>query len=162
LSAGESAVLLNGEVAPPLALVAAAASSAEASSAAAPSENAPTGVDAAAAAPEQEPPTTEPPWISDKAPSAMFWGVGSAKQSNTALSLTMAANRARVDIATQVYRFALRAGYTNLSQQTILAMRLEPSRVIQQWQAPDGTWWCLVEYSETDAQQALSKLNLGD
>jgi hypothetical protein len=103
----------------------------------------------------------EPPWMNDKVPSATFWGTGSAKQSSEGFSLTMAEARARADIAQQVYQFAQKAGYKQVAQDDVLSMQLENSRVIRQWQAPDGTWWCLVEYSEVEAEKALGKLNLG-
>jgi hypothetical protein len=73
----------------------------------------------------------------------------------------MAADRARQDIAKQVDKFAQDSGYTKTTQKNIVSMKLANSRIIKQWQAPDGPWWCLVEYSEAEAQKALGKLNLG-
>jgi hypothetical protein len=155
LNVGESAALLAGESALQTGLVggeSAAQVVTEAAEVQGTAESAPSGDEVA---------RNEPSWINEKVPSAMFWGIGSAKQSNDTLALTMAAARARVDIARQVDRFAQKSGYTKATQQNILSMELENSRIIRQWQAPDRTWWCLVEYSEAEAQKALGKLNLG-
>jgi hypothetical protein len=40
----------------------------------------------------------------------------------------------------------------------ITSMQLNGARPIQRWQAPDSTWWYLVEYKISDARAALAPM----
>jgi hypothetical protein len=103
----------------------------------------------------------QPSWLPEMVPDGVMWGIGNAKQSNQNFSKTMAEARARLSIAQQVYQFAQQTGYKKVPQNDVISIQLENSRVIRQWQAPDGTWWCLVEYSEAEAEKALGQFNIG-
>jgi hypothetical protein len=122
----------------------------------------------------QQDPNT-PPWLNDFPPEDALWGIGSAKQSSPQLSMNTAEARARTSVARQLntkveamftdyMRDAGTVGsQTALSLQEdvsrqITSMQLNGARPIQRWQAPDGTWWYLVEYKISDAKAALSNV----
>ena len=126
-----------------------------------------------APAARQDPNT--PPWLNDFPPEDALWGIGSAKQSSAQLSMNAAEARARTSVARQLNTkvdamftdYMRDAGtvdsQTALSLQEdvsrqITSMQLNGSRPIQRWQAPDGTWWYLVEYKIADAKAALAPM----
>jgi hypothetical protein len=126
-----------------------------------------------APASRQEP--TTPPWLNDFPPEDALWGIGSAKQSSSQLSMNTAEARARTSVARQLSTKvdAMFTGYmrvagtggrlTALSLQEdvsrqITSMQLNGARPVQRWQAPDGTWWYLVEYKISDAKAALAPM----
>jgi hypothetical protein len=114
-------------------------------------------------------PVTLPPWINDVAPEDALWGIGSAKQSSTQMSMTMAETRARADIARQLtsvvegmitdYTRDANMGTANQASiglqesinRQLSQAQLTGARVDQRWNAPDGTFWARVVYSKTDA-----------
>ena len=128
---------------------------------------------APASAPAQDP--NMPSWLNDFPPEDALWGIGSARQSSPQMSMTTAEARARTSIARQLNakvdamftdynRDAGTVGsQTALSLQEdvsrqITSIQLNGARPIQKWQAPDGTWWFLVEYKISDAKAALAPM----
>jgi hypothetical protein len=114
-------------------------------------------------------PVTLPPWINEVAPEDALWGIGSAKQSNTQMSMQMAETRARGDIARQLntvvegmitdYTRDANMGTANQASiglqesinRQLSQAQLTGARVDQRWTAPDGTFWARVVYSKADA-----------
>jgi hypothetical protein len=91
------------------------------------------------------------------------------------MSMTTAEARARVAIARQLNTkvqamftdYNLDAG--NVSNQANASLQEDVSRQItnldvsgarpiERWEAPDGTWWFLVEYKKSDARNAIASL----
>jgi hypothetical protein len=116
-----------------------------------------------------------PEWLNDFPPEDVIWGIGSAKQSSDALSMSTAETRARTAIARQLnakvdamftdyMRDAGTVGsQTALSLQEdvsrqVTSLQLNGARPVKRWKAPDGTWWYLVEYKLSDAKAALSNV----
>jgi hypothetical protein len=124
-------------------------------------------------APAAQQDQNSPPWLNDFPPEDALWGIGSARQSSAQMSMNTAEARARTSVARQLntkvdamftdyMRDAGTVGsQTALSLQEdvsrqITSMQLNGARPIQRWQAPDGTWWYLVEYKISDAKAALA------
>jgi hypothetical protein len=120
-------------------------------------------------------PTTTPPWLNDVAPADALWGIGIAKQSSPSMSMTTAEARGRVAIArllnTKVQAmfidYNLDAGNVNNQVNTsmqedvsrqITNRNVSGARVIQRWEAPDGTWWFLVEMKKSDAMADIASI----
>ena len=120
-------------------------------------------------------PTTTPEWLNDFPPEDVLWGIGTAKQSSPSMSMTTAEARARVAIARQMNTkvqamftdYNLDAG--NVSAQAnaslqedvsrqITNMDVSGARPIKRWQAPDGTWWYLVEFKKSDAKNTVASI----
>jgi len=120
-------------------------------------------------------PTTTPDWLNDLPPEDVFWGIGIAKQSSPSMSMTTAEARARVAIARQLQTRvqAMFTDYNNdagnvrnqantslqedVSRQ-ITNMDVSGARPIKRWQAPDGTWWYLVEMKKSDARAQMTSM----
>jgi hypothetical protein len=120
-------------------------------------------------------PTTTPEWLNDFPPEDALWGIGLAKQSSTQMSMTTAEARARVAVARQLSTkvqamftdYNLDAGNVNnqanasmqedVSRQ-ITNMDISGARPIKRWEAPDGTWWYLVEYKKSDAKRDIASI----
>jgi hypothetical protein len=120
-----------------------------------------------------DPAPTTPEWLNDFAPEDVLWGIGSARQSSDALSMSTAEARARTGLARQL-NTRVEAMFTDymrdagtVDSQTALSlqedvsrqitsMQLNGARPIQRWKAPDNTWWYLVEYKISDAKAAMS------
>ena len=118
-------------------------------------------------------PTTTPEWLNDFPPEDVLWGIGIAKQSSASMSMTTAEARARVAVARQLSTrvqamftdYNLDAGNVNnqanaslqedVSRQ-ITNMDVSGARPIKRWQAPDGTWWYLVEMKKSDAKTTVA------
>jgi len=120
-------------------------------------------------------PTTTPEWLNDFPPEDAIWGIGSAKQSSSSMSMTTAEARARTAIARQLNTkvqamftdYNLDAGnagsQANASMQEdvsrqVTNMDVSGARAIKRWQAPDGTWWYLVEYKKSDAKTSVESI----
>jgi len=118
---------------------------------------------------------TAPDWINEFPPDDVFWGVGIAKQSSQSMSMTTAEARARVSIARQLNTkvqamftdYNLDAGnaknQANTSLQEDVSRQItnidvSGARPIKRWQAPDGTWWYLVEMKKSDARNQLASI----
>jgi uncharacterized protein YcfL len=121
-------------------------------------------------------PANAPDWINEMPPEDVIWGIGIARQSSPAMSMTTAEARARVAIARQLNTrvqamftdYNLDAG--NVGSQASTSMQEDVSRQvtnidvsgarpIRRWQAPDGeTWWFLVEYRKSDARNAMASI----
>ena len=118
-------------------------------------------------------PSNTPDWLNDFPPEDAIWGIGTAKQSSPQMSMDTAEQRARVSVARQLNSkidamftdYNKDAGVTgsqaNASMQenvsrNITRAELTGSRPIKRWQAPDGTWWYLVEYKKSDAKSAVA------
>ena len=118
-------------------------------------------------------PANTPDWLNDFPPEDALWGIGTAKQSSASMSMTTAEARARVAIARQLDTkvqamftdYNLDAGnagsQANVSMQEdvsrqITNMNVSGARAIKRWQAPDGTWWYLVEFKKSDAKAAVA------
>jgi outer membrane murein-binding lipoprotein Lpp len=116
-----------------------------------------------------------PEWLNDFPPEDVLWGTGSAKQSSEQMSMTTAEARARTSVARQLdakvdamFTDYMRDAGTVGSQaalslqedvgRQVTSMRLNGARPIKRWKAPDGTWWCLVEYRVSDAKAALGAI----
>jgi len=116
-----------------------------------------------------------PEWLNDMPPSGMIWGIGTAKQSSTTMSMTTAEARARTAVARQLDTlvqamftdYNLDAGnvrnQANSSLQEdvsrqITNINLSGARPIKRWQASDGTWWFLVEYNKADARREIASI----
>jgi hypothetical protein len=120
-------------------------------------------------------PTAVPEWLNDFPPEDVLWGIGIAKQSSSSMSMTTAEARARVGIARQLSTkvqamftdYNLDAGNVNnqanaslqedVSRQ-ITNMDVSGARPIKRWQAPDGTWWFLVEMKKSDAKSQVASI----
>jgi hypothetical protein len=120
-------------------------------------------------------PTTTPDWLNDFPPEDVLWGIGIAKQSSASMSMTTAEARARVAVARQLSTkvqamftdYNLDAGNVNnqanaslqedVSRQ-ITNMDVSGARPIKRWQAPDGTWWYLVEMKKSDAKTQVASI----
>jgi len=130
---------------------------------------------ATAAAPAGAGPTTTPDWINDFPPEDAIWGIGIAKQSSASMSMTTAEARARVSIARQLNTkvqamftdYNLDAGNAGKQASTSLQedvsrqitnMDVSGARPIKRWQAPDGTWWYLVEFKKSDAKNSVNSI----
>jgi len=135
-------------------------------------------VSAPAAAPASAAPVASrdpnlPDWLNDFPPEDVIWGIGTAKQSSSNMSMTTAEARARVAVARQLNTkvqnmftdYNLDAGnvrnQANSSLQEdvsrlITNMDVSGARPIKRWQAPDGTWWYLVEFKKSDAKNAVA------
>jgi hypothetical protein len=118
-------------------------------------------------------PTTTPEWLNDFPPEDVIWGIGTAKQSSASMSMTTAEVRARVAIARQL-NTKVQAMFTdynldsgNVNNQANSSMQEDVSRQItnvdvsgarpiKRWQAPDGTWWYLVEMKKSDARNQVA------
>jgi hypothetical protein len=91
------------------------------------------------------------------------------------MSMTTAEARARVAIATQLNTkvqnmftdYNLDAGNVNSQANSSLQenvsrlvtnMDVSGARPIKRWQAPDGTWWYLVEMRKTDARNQMASI----
>jgi hypothetical protein len=116
-----------------------------------------------------------PEWLNDFPPEDAIWGIGNAKQSSDQLSMTTAEARARTSIARQL-NTKVEAMFTDymrdagtVGSQTALSLQedvsrqvtslqLNGARPIKRWKAPDGSWWYLVEYKNSDAKAALSSV----
>jgi|TergutMp193P3_1026864.scaffolds.fasta_scaffold61777_2 hypothetical protein len=126
-----------------------------------------------AAASSPSGPVNTPDWLNDFPPEDALWGIGTAKQSSASMSMTTAEARARVAIARQLDTkvqamftdYNLDAGnagsQANVSMQEdvsrqITNMNVSGARAIKRWQAPDGTWWYLVEFKKSDAKAAVA------
>ena len=120
-------------------------------------------------------PVNMPEWLNDFPPEDVLWGIGIAKQSSPSMSMTTAEARARVAIARQLNTkvqamftdYNLDAGnvgnQANSSLQEdvsrqITNMDVSGARPIKRWQAPDGTWWYLVEFKKSDAKKAVASI----
>jgi hypothetical protein len=116
-----------------------------------------------------------PSWLNDIPPEDAIWGIGSAKQSSTQLAMNTAEARARTSVARQLkakvdamFTDYMRDAGTTGSQtalslqedvsRQVTSIELNGARPIQRWQAPDDTWWYLVEYKISDAKAALAPL----
>jgi len=114
-----------------------------------------------------------PPWANDFPPDGVIWGIGTAKQSSPSFSMTTAEALARVAVARQLNTkvqamfslYNLDAG--NARNQASASLQEEVSRQItnidvsgarpiKRWQAPDGTWWYMVELKTSDARNAVA------
>jgi hypothetical protein len=120
-------------------------------------------------------PTNTPEWLNDFPPEDVLWGIGTAKQSSASMSMTTAEARGRVGIARQLNTkvqamftdYNLDAGNVNnqanaslqedVSRQ-ITNMDVSGARPIKRWEAPDGTWWFLVELKKSDAKSAVASI----
>jgi hypothetical protein len=119
--------------------------------------------------------TDIPPWLNDLPGDDVIWGIGSAKQSSSQMSMTTAEARARVAIARQLSTkvqamftdYNLDAGnvrnQANSSLQEdvsrqITNMDVTGARPIQRWQGKDGTWWFLVEMKKSDARSQMASI----
>jgi len=120
-------------------------------------------------------PTTTPEWLNDFPPEDAIWGIGIAKQSSPTMSMTTAEARARVAIARQLSTkvqamftdYNLDAGNVNAQanaslqenvSREITNMDVSGARPIKRWEAPDGTWWFLVEFKKSDAKNTVASI----
>jgi hypothetical protein len=120
-------------------------------------------------------PTTTPEWLNDLPPEDVLWGIGVAKQSSESMSMTTAEARGRVAIARQL-QTKVQAMFTdynldsgNVANQAnaslqedvsrqITNMDVSGARPVKRWEAPDGTWWYLLELKKSDAKTALASI----
>lgn len=120
-------------------------------------------------------PAVTPDWLNDFPPEDVLWGIGTAKQSSPSMSMTTAEARARTAIARQLSTkvqamftdYNLDAGNAGNQASTSLQedvsrqvtnMDVSGARPIKRWQAPDGTWWFLVEMSKTNAKDQVASI----
>ena len=126
-------------------------------------------------APVQSGPTSTPEWLNDLPSDDVIWGIGVAKQSSVNLSMTTAEARARTAVARQLDTlvqamftdYNIDAGtagnQANASMQEdvsrqITDINLSGAKPIKRWEAPDGTWWYLVEYKKSEAKSAIASI----
>jgi hypothetical protein len=120
-------------------------------------------------------PVGTPEWINDFPPEDVFWGIGIAKQSSPSMSMTTAEARARVSVARQL-NTKVQAMFTDYNQDAgnvrnqantslqedvsrqITNMDVSGVRPIKRWQAPDGTWWYLVELKKSEARSQMASI----
>ena len=116
-----------------------------------------------------------PPWINERPPEDMLWGIGVADNAQVQMRMTMADSRARQDLSRQlqvltqgmVTDYAREAGGINntaalqfsetitrqLSQATLSGAVRE-----QVWTAPDNkTLWTRLQMSKADAAREIQK-----
>jgi len=116
-----------------------------------------------------------PDWLNEMPPIGAVWGIGIAKQSSPTMSMTTAEARARTAVARQLDTlvqamftdYNLDAGNANnqansslqedVSRQ-ITNARFSGASPIKRWQAKDGTWWFLVEYSKAEAKSEIASI----
>jgi len=120
-------------------------------------------------------PTNTPEWLNDFPPEDVIWGIGTAKQSSPSMSMTTAEARARTAIARQLSTkvqamftdYNLDAGNVNAQANASLQedvsrqvtnMDVSGARPIKRWEAPDGTWWYLVEFKKSDAKNNVASI----
>jgi len=120
-------------------------------------------------------PTNTPEWLNEFPPEDVIWGIGTAKQSSPTMSMTTAEARARTAIARQLSTkvqamftdYNLDAGNVNAQANSSLQedvsrqvtnMDVSGARPIKRWEAPDGTWWFLVEFKKSDARNTVSSI----
>jgi hypothetical protein len=120
-------------------------------------------------------PTATPEWLNDLPPEDVLWGIGTAKQSSAAMSMTTAEMRGRVAIARQLNTkvqamftdYNLDAGAvsnqasTSLQEdvsRSITNMDVSGAQPIKKWQAKDGTWWFLLEMKKSDARNQAASI----
>jgi hypothetical protein len=120
-------------------------------------------------------PTTTPEWLNDFPTEDVLWGIGTAKQSSPSMSMTTAEARARTAIARQLNTrvqamftdYNMDAGNVNDQANTSLQedvsrqitnMDVSGARPIKRWEAPDGTWWFLVEMKKTNDKNQVSSI----
>ena len=128
-----------------------------------------------APAPAASAPSNLPDWINEIPGEDVIWGIGSAKQSSTQMSMETAEQRARVSVARQLDAhvksmftdYNLDAGpagnqaSTSLQEsvsRTITNMNVSGAAPNKRWTAPDGTFWCRVEYKKSDAKNSLASI----
>ena len=116
-----------------------------------------------------------PEWLNDLPPDGVLWGIGTAKQSSTSMSMTTAETRARTAVARQLDTlvqamftdYNLDAG--NVANQANTSLQEDVSRQvtninlsgahpIKRWEASDGTWWFLVEYRKADVRREVASI----
>jgi hypothetical protein len=120
-------------------------------------------------------PVGTPEWINEFPPEDVFWGIGIAKQSSPSMSMTTAEARARVSVARQL-NTKVQAMFTDYNQDAgnvrnqantslqedvsrqITNMDVSGARPIKRWQAPDGTWWYLVELKKSEAKNQMASI----
>jgi hypothetical protein len=105
----------------------------------------------------------------------VIYGVGVAKMSNLNQSMTMAQNRARVSIAQQIdaqvrnmiddYTAGIEGGkpadaegFQRSVSRTLTEAKLSGTKVIQQAQGTDGTFYCLMAINKTDVKQQTEEV----
>jgi len=120
-------------------------------------------------------PTNTPEWLNDFPPEDVLWGIGIAKQSSPHMSMATAEARARTAIARQLSTkvqamftdYNLDAGNVNAQANSSLQedvsrqitnMDVSGARPIKRWEAPDGTWWYLVEFKKSDAKSTVASI----
>lgn len=118
-------------------------------------------------------PADTPDWINELPPEDALWGIGTARQSSAAMTMTTAEARARMSIARQLQTKAqgmftdynLDAGnagsQANASLQEDVSRQLtnadlSGARPIKKWQSRDGAWWYLVEMKKSDAKAKVA------
>jgi hypothetical protein len=108
-----------------------------------------------------------PSWINEFPPEDEIWGVGVAKLVNSRNSMNLAELRARSAIVSQLYtRLVARAEddeFNNLYEYFIMYNSIEASfeiinatKVLRQWEAPDGSYWSLIAMKTSDAMKFMS------
>jgi hypothetical protein len=120
-------------------------------------------------------PTTTPEWLNDFPPEDVLWGIGIARQSSTQMSMNTSEARARVAVARQLSAkvqamftdYNLDAGNVNSQANSSLQedvsrqitnIDISGARPIKRWEAPDGTWWYLVEFKKSDARNDIASI----
>jgi hypothetical protein len=120
-------------------------------------------------------PVGTPEWINDFPPDDVLWGIGIARQSSQSMSMTTAESRARVSIARQL-NTKVQAMFTDYNQDAgnvrnqantslqedvsrqITDKDVSGARPIKRWQAPDGTWWFLLELKKSEARNQMASI----
>jgi hypothetical protein len=115
-----------------------------------------------------------PPWINDKVPKDMLWGIGASRNTSPSLRLTMAETAARSDIARQLQTMAqgMISNYQresgSINDTAVIEFQESVTRQLAQatftgsarelsWTAPDGkTLWVRVKLSKTDAAKSVA------
>lgn len=120
-------------------------------------------------------PTDTPEWLNDLPPDGVLWGIGTAKQTSSSMSMTAAEARARVSVARQLSTkvqamfvdYNLDAGNVGRQANTSLQedvsrqitnIDLTGARPIKRWQSKDGTWWYLVEMNKSDIMSQVANI----
>ncbi|MCL2211630.1 MAG: LPP20 family lipoprotein [Treponema sp.] len=126
-------------------------------------------------APDSNSASNTPEWLNDLPPAGMIWGIGTAKQSSTSMSMTTAEARARTSVARQLDAlvqamftdYNLDAGNVNNQANTSLQedvsrqitnINLSGAQPIKRLQAKNGAWWFLVEYNKANARKEIASI----
>ena len=104
-----------------------------------------------------------PPWVREEPPADALWGIAFANLPDSRHAMNIAEIRARMSLAAQIFSELklFGAAYKGIDSGARLFVLqcvdldfsfeiINDTRVLRQWQAPDGTVWCQVEIRKSN------------